>query len=417
MGVANEFRSFFRRDPDVTASAPGRVDFLNTHQDYKGLPVVAIGINLRVFTAVRRSSSGDVTVVSGNLMDEGLPCIARFNARDPYPIEGRSFSSYVKAVVAALMRQGIEVGGFNAFIRGYLPIASGLGSSAALAVSLLWGLNELFSLGLGRVEVAETAYRAEHDVMGIPCGRLDQYASAFGGVSLIRTRPPCIVEELPRINGSLTVLDTGVKHSTAEIHPVRQGELAEALQLILRECSDPGLRSKLSSNYWDVAWEELSEEELKPYVNALPGRLARRVLFTLRMHRSTVLAVRALKGGVTKDLVDEVAEVIGRSMKDTLSEAGGGADALLRLVGAIMTYQHRLLSELYEVSSPALDGLVEVSLKAGAYGAKLSGAGLGGAVVALSPNAEVAEAVVRAGVGAGAREGWVVEVDEGVKVH
>ncbi|WP_243678598.1 galactokinase family protein [Vulcanisaeta distributa] len=67
--VAREFREFFNEEPALITSAPGRLDFLNTHQDYKGLPVVAVGINLRTFIAISRSQD-EFVVASGNLRDE-----------------------------------------------------------------------------------------------------------------------------------------------------------------------------------------------------------------------------------------------------------------------------------------------------------------------------------------------------------
>jgi len=87
------------------------------------------------------------------------------------------------------------------------------------------------------------------------------------------------------------------------------------------------------------------------------------------------------------------------------------------LIGLIMTYQHILLRDLYEVSLPVLDELVDLSIKMGAYGAKLSGAGLGGAVIALIPSTSIGELIVREAIGRGlATKGWVVEVDDGLRV-
>ncbi|MEM1897027.1 MAG: GHMP kinase, partial [Ignisphaera sp.] len=91
---------------------------------------------------------------------------------------------------------------------------------------------------------------------------------------------------------------------------------------------------------------------------------------------------------------------------------------VLDVVGEVMTYQHKLLSKLYDVSLPQIDSLVEKLIEFGALGAKLSGAGLGGAVIALFRDKETAEKAVKNIIDSryGVR-GWIVKIDRGLTVH
>ncbi|MGC8583221.1 MAG: galactokinase family protein [Thermoproteus sp.] len=373
---------------EVLASAPGRLDFLNTHQDYKGLPVVSVAINLRTRVKARR--------LRGVCRARSLNTGESAEFRPGELPAGKSFADYVKAAVASLQRSGVEVGGCELEVDSDVPIASGMASSAALLVAAVGALSALWGGPADPAFVAETAYRAEREVMGIPCGRLDQYGSAFGRISYINTKPPYNVERLELDRGVFVALDSGVRHSTAEVHPQRQRELDEGLRALLA-VAPPSIREKLAERHWEVRWEELDEEELKPYLDKIPRVPANRILFTIRMHRSTLVALDILRG---------------RKAEAPYLPPLDGDDWRARGVGAVMTYQHSLLRDLYDVSIPELDRLVEGALAKGAYGAKLSGAGLGGVVMALAP--EAAAGSVR---GVGEARSWVLKVDDGLRVE
>jgi galactokinase len=373
---------------EVLASAPGRLDFLNTHQDYKGLPVVSVAVNLRTRVKARR--------LRGTCRARSLNTGESAEFRPGEPPAGRGFADYVKAAVASLRSSGVDVGGCELEVVSEIPIASGMASSAALLVATVGALSALWGGPTDPAFVAEAAYRAEREVMGIPCGRLDQYGSAFGRISLINTRPPYDVERLELGEGVFVALDSGVRHSTAEVHPQRQRELDEGLRALLA-VAPPGIREKLSERHWEVKWEELDEDELKPYLGRIPRMYANRILFTIRMHRSTMVALEILRG---------------RKAEAPYLPPLDGEDWRARGVGAVMTYQHGLLRDLYDVSIPQLDRLVEGALARGAYGAKLSGAGLGGIVMALAP--ESAADAVR---GIGEARSWVLKVDDGLRVE
>ncbi|MGC8607107.1 MAG: galactokinase family protein [Vulcanisaeta sp.] len=412
--VTREFREFFNEEPTLVTSAPGRLDFLNTHQDYKGLPVVAVGINLRTYIAISKSQ-GEFMVASGNLRDDNVNYFDKFSLSGLRLIGGKWFGDYIRALVMAFMKHDYVVNPFRAWIRSYVPIASGLGSSGTLLVALASAISAVNGFNLDRKAVAEIAYEAEHDVMGIPCGRLDQYAAAFGDIVVIETKPPYNVEVLPRLSGAFLVVDTGIRHSTADIHPRRQQEIDEGLSKLLNMDIPGNLRKKLGIHYWEVHWDEIKEDDMSRFIRELDDTPRRRILYTLRANESTKLALKVIKGEAVdiKDLIKTLN--LSNTEVDSLVSSYDWRETL---IGKVMTYQHKLLSEYYDVSLPEIDKLVNFLVSEGAYGAKLSGAGLGGSVIALVRDEDKAKELLGKVLDRGlAHRGWVVSIDSGVTIH
>ncbi|WP_243680051.1 GHMP kinase [Vulcanisaeta souniana] len=334
-------------------------------------------------------------------------------------VNSKWFGNYVRALVMAFMRRGYGIRPFRAWIRSNVPMSSGLGSSGTLLVSLSSAISALNGLNLDRKLIAEIAYEAEHDIMGVPCGRLDQYAAAFGDIVVIETKPPYNVTTLPRLGGVFLVIDTGIRHSTADIHPKRQLEIDEGLNKLLSMDLPRNLRNKLGAHYWEVRWDEVIEDEIAPFISELRDASRRRMLYTLRANESTKLALRVIRGGETVGIT-EIERALGLSEAevDSLLSSYDWREAF---VGRIMTYQHRLLSEYYDVSLPAIDELVNFLVSEGAYGAKLSGAGLGGSVIALVRDEDKAKDLLNKVLSRGGlapRGGWIVSIDSGgVAIH
>jgi galactokinase len=262
----------------VKTSAPGRLDFLNTHQDYKGLPVVSVAVDLRTRVAVEEAALCEI--MSQNT---GEHCV--FSPGEPP--SGRAFCDYVKAAVEALRRAGVELRGFRGVLSSDVPIGAGMASSAALLVALTGALLRLAGRDADLYTVAELAYAAEREVLGVPCGRLDQYGSAFGRVSLIHTRPPVNVQQLDLPGGVFVVLDSGIRHSTAEVHAKRQEELSIAVEMLKQTL---GVRCE---GFWDFPWHLLYGRE--DAVEQLPEPMRSRVVFTLEMQKSTERALELLR--------------------------------------------------------------------------------------------------------------------------
>jgi len=400
----------------MKVSSPARADFLNTHQDYKGLPVVPAALNIRLRVEGEVIGGSRIYVRSLNFLREKLPCEDEFPLNDISYREKGWFGNYVRAVVNILKKNGYEnkISGVRVEIDSEIPIGGGLGSSGSLEVALVKFFDATFNLNLSTKEVAEFSYLAEREELGIPCGRLDQYGATFGGIIKLETRPPFGVEVLPKRDFLFLIVDSGIKHSTADIHPKRQHEIDEGLKQLLEQKLPEKLREKLSSYHYEVEWEQISEEEIFPYLSTIDKKFADRILFTIRMHKSTELALKVLRNQVVS--VKEVAKVIQIPFEDLGREMERGRRDLV-LLGLIVNYQHLFLRDLYEVSLPEIEEIRYGMLEAGAYGVKISGAGLGGSIIGIVDKIDVGERVLEAGLERGGVRGWVSTIGEGVKVE
>jgi galactokinase len=415
----------------IAASAPGRADFLNTHQDYKGLPVVPAALDLRTYmVASRTGSPGTVEAVSLDLKEKGEEYEDSFRIGENLDYKSRGFfGNYLRAVAKvalvvhrkeALMND-LHGFGLHVTIKSRVPVSAGLASSAALEVCFATVLNNAYGLKLTPKSIAEVAFQAENVELGIPCGRLDQYGSSFGGIALVECKPPFNVRRIPFTDLCLVVADSGIRHSTAEIHPTRQGELNRGLTALLENKSvSRDLRKKISPRFDETAWNEISEEELSPYLTTIDSIAKKRILFTLRMQRSTEIALSIMVDQVkANEMVARMEGVPGLEacLKPLNNRASDSRAYRLRLVGSIMNYQHLLLRDLYDVSLPEIEKIREAMLESEAYGVKISGAGLGGSLIALVGNKRLGKSTLEAGLRGGAEQGWVSSLGTGAHIE
>ncbi len=377
------------------ASAPGRADLFNTHQDYKGLPVISAALNLRTRIYAQESDPSLIRVKSDSLAQEDefrVPDVG-----EPVKLRGGNwFGDYLRAVTQAVLspRFHSQSLGLRAEIRSEVPISSGLASSAALEVAFASLLNRAFSLGLNRRDIAEASYKAEREIMGIPCGRLDQYGSALGGLTMIENRPPYRTEVLSGQGLFFVIIDSGIKHATSSIHPVRQAEMQRAVE----QLRETGL--SIPNKYDEVMWEGLDENSISAHLNSLDDISQKRVIFTLRMQRSTEVAIAVLKGKPTSEL--KVPPGLKLSHEDKTAQ-----------IAEVMDYQHALLRDYYDVSTPEVERIREAMKEAGCLGVKISGSGMGGAIIGLIRRPEDGKAVITEALHAGAARGWVSPVAGG----
>ncbi len=394
----------------IIVSAPGRADFLNTHQDYKGLPVIPVAIKLRCYSVGVPLDSDIVKVKSINLREAGLEYHDEFSISKLELKPSDWFGNYFRAVFKVFINNGFKVKGCKIAVWSEVPIGAGLSSSAALEVSTAKLISEMFNLDVDKKIIAELSYKAEHDVMGIPCGRLDQYASSFGGIIKIDTRPPFNVEELKMKDLVFVISDSGEHRKIVSVHPVRQAEINQALKIILDEVKPSEKVVKyLSYDYYETRWEFLVNI-LEEYLASLPSKLADRIRFTLLTHKSTLYAISILRG--ERPSYEKFVKAVG---EDFAREYRTKIDDPLEVLGAIMNYQHILLRDLYEVSTPRIEELRSILIDSGAVGAKISGAGMGGAVIALSKNVEDAEKIKKECYERGFTFTWVSNPEVGAR--
>jgi len=401
----------------VSVSSPGRADFLNTHQDYKGLPVVPVAINLRMRLTAELTKDGTFTIVSLDLQKMDERFTDSFKIGINKMLEGKFFGNYLRGVVNVLIKQGQaeKLRGMNVTIKSEIPVGSGLSSSAALEVGFAELLNHVCRLGLSKHDLAEVAFAAENQEAGIPCGRLDQYGVAFGGIIKLDCVPPYSVEPLPFEDLTFAIADSGIRHSTADIHPKRQEDINRGLRALMESKMVPeALKSKLGYTFNEPKWEKISEDEIKDCLSVLDDKARSRILFTLRMQESTEFALKVLRH--EKVSSSEAGLYFGEERWKALKKKAA-SELNYRILGAVMNDQQALLRDFYDISLPKLEDICQHALNTGAYGAKISGAGMGGSIIALVKNEEDGRRVIDACLHVGAKNGWVSKVGEGVKVE
>jgi galactokinase len=318
--------------------APGRVNLIGEHTDHSDGLVLPVAIGFG--TSVRGVPGARIRLGSTALPGE-VELAADGSSASELPDWGR----YAASIAALLQERGRPPVGLEGTISSTVPIGAGLSSSAALTVSVGLALSRAASFELPRIELARMAREAEQRAVGVPCGLMDPAASLLAerGHALLLD---CGTEEwrhVPLPSGlSIVVLDSGIRHALEHSdYAARKDELGRALiALGGRRPADVTVPEALS------AARELGVDEV---------------------------GVRRLRHVVSEN--ERVRELVA------VLEAPEGVD--LQQLGRIMREGHESLRDDYEVSLPELDVLVELACEAGAIGARLTGGGFGGSVVAL----------------------------------
>jgi galactokinase len=371
--LAEAFRERVGADPRGIWSAPGRVNLIGEHTDYNEGHVLPFAVAERTRAAVRERADGIVRVVSLQ-QDDAVECpLAELRSAS-------GWSAYVLGTVWALREAGLPVEGLDVVVDGTVPLGGGLSSSAALECSVALALDELYGGGLTRIELATAGQRAEHDVVGAPVGLMDQAASMLcaAGSALLLDCRTTEWEQVPLAPEAadlrLLVADTRVHHDLADgQYAARRRECERAAAIL----GVPALR-------------DATAEGLDAPAGRLDPVLLSRARHVVTEEQRVRDAVRALRDGDWPSL------------------------------GRLLSASHASLRDDYEVSVPELDGAVEAAEQAGALGARVTGGGFGGNVVALVPATRV-ELVEQAMQERAARESWpslgvgIVQPSEGAR--
>ncbi|MFB6630985.1 galactokinase [Streptomyces sp. NPDC056362] len=340
MSVAAGFEALYGAAPEGVWAAPGRVNLIGEYTDFNDGFVLPLALPHTAVAAVSRRDDGVLRLHSADV-DGGVVQLA-VDALEP--LSGGGWAAYPAGVVWALRAAGHPVTGADVHLASTVPTGAGLSSSAALEVVTALALNDLFGLGLSRPELARIAQRAENAFVGVPCGVMDQMASACaqeGHALHLDTRDLSYRQvpfDLAREGLRLLVVDTRVKHALGD------GAYAER-----RAGCEAGARA-------------LGVRTLREVSAAhLPASLA-------RLSDGTVLRY-------VRHVVSDNARV-----ERTLALLDAGDT---RAVGPVLTEGHASLRDDLQVSCPELDLVVETANAAGALGARMTGGGFGGSAVVL----------------------------------
>jgi galactokinase len=357
-GAAGLFAQRFEGEPQGTWRAPGRVNLIGEHTDYNEGFVLPFAIAPGVCAAGARR--GDGLIALSSRQEPGADVTVALDALCPGSVTG--WAAYPAGVAWALREAGYPIGGTSIAIDSDLPLGAGLSSSAALECAVALALTDLHGLAVPRAQLAMITRRAENDFVGAPTGILDQSAALLcqAGHALLLDCRSGIGTAVPLDPGAmglaLLVIDTRARHAHTD------GGYAERRRACEEAARALGVRSL----------RDITDSSELGSLDPLLQRRARHVV----TENSRVLTTAALL-----------------------------REGELHRAGPLLTASHASLRDDFEVSWPEADATVDTALDAGACGARMTGGGFGGSVIALVP-AEL-DGQVRAAIsGYFARQGW-----------
>lgn len=329
------FLEKFGAEPDLVASAPGRVNLIGEHTDYNGGQVLPLAIERRTFVALRGRPQ-DATSVVASQNEHGTKSFDVRSIR-----KSGSWSDYVAGVCHAFVSGGAHLPQIQAAVTSDVPAGSGLSSSAALELAMSVAISSFLGDGHSAKDLALLSWRVENQFVGVSSGVMDQFASALGeeGAALHLWCDTLETESVP-VREAVLIFDTALPRSLrSSQYNQRRAECDEALSILRR--TNSSLPNLAAAEPDDVR------------AAAMPDVLERRALHVTEETR-------------------RVQKVV-----DALRKSG-------RVPGDLLYDSHASLRDNYECSTAELDWFVDQARDIpGVTGARLTGAGWGGCAIAV----------------------------------
>ncbi|SHI99905.1 galactokinase [Pseudozobellia thermophila] len=338
--------------PELKVVSPGRINLIGEHTDYNMGYVLPTAIEKNITFGFRKNGSDTKCGVYSKTFDTGFEIDLNGIARS-----GVEWENYILGVLNEISKRTDKLRGFDCILESNLPTGSGLSSSAALECGLAYGLNELFDLGLTKLELVQLSQTAEHTYAGTQCGIMDQYASVMSRENHLILLD-CLTLEAQYIPIDLDpykiiLLNTKVSHNLATSeYNVRKRECEQGVSLVKEKFPEVD------------SLRDVTGDMLKACKDGMPDKIFKRCAF----------------------IVAENARVL--QMADAF-KAGDHAK-----VGQLLYEAHQGISELYEVSCAESDFLVDFSKSyPSVLGARQTGGGFGGCTLNIVHRDAVAEFV------------------------
>lgn len=349
------FTELYGTAPEGVWTAPGRVNLIGEYTDFNDGFVMPLALPHTARAAVARRTDGELRLHSTDVPGG----VVQLRVDELAPREGHGWAAYPAGVVWALREAGHQVTGADIQLTSTVPTGAGLSSSAALEVVTALALNDLFGLGLSAAELAVLAQRAENAFVGVPCGVMDQMASACcveGHALHLDTRDLTrrqVPFDLAAHGLRLLVVDTRVKHALGD------GAYAER-----RAGCEAGARALGIGTLRDLPYEGLG-----------------------------VALDMLAESGADESVVRYVRHVVSDNarVEQVIALLDSGE---VRAAGPVLTAGHVSLRDDLRVSCPELDLVVSTANASGALGARMTGGGFGGSAIVLVDEAD-ADAVTK----------------------
>lgn len=336
------FVHYFGAQPDLVVHSPGRVNLIGDHTDYNEGWAFPMAVDMGTLVAARRRTDQKLHTIAlrmAHAQDEA-------DLADLQPHVAADWSRYVRGIAAMLHESDVPLPGADLLIGGDVPLGSGLSSSASLEMGVALALLTLAGHALDRNVMARLGQRVENEIIGLQSGIMDQLTilhGVTGHALLIDCRTLSVTATPLPSNVCILVVDSAVPRTLAgSRYNQRRSECAAALDKLRARHPDLQALRDVTPDLLDAATDRLSDIEL------------RRARHVLTEDQRVLDSVAALRRG----------------------------DAVT--FGKLMVASHQSLRDDYDVSVAAVDTLVETALDtAGVLGARMTGGGFGGCVVAL----------------------------------
>ena len=329
--------------------SPGRINLIGEHTDYNEGFVLPMAIDRAIVIALVPSDDRCVEITR---LDTGE--LARFDLDADYQGSG-TWVDYLGGMAALLARRGVPTRGVRGVIASSLPIAVGLSSSAAIEIAAAWAIADGEDVPLPPMELARAGQAVEHEFIGVNSGLMDQLAVIFG-----------------RRDAALLIDCRSLEH-----RPVRLPLERHAVVAI-----DSGSPRRLGSSAYN---------ERRAECEAVVSAVAKQDPKVRALRDVDLEMLDAVRGSVSPAALDRAEHVI-RENERVLACVAALERGDLAAVGDLLAASHASLRDLFEVSSPQLDALVEIATSTpGVVGARMTGAGFGGSIVAIAARDQIGQ--------------------------
>ena len=342
--VQKSFKEHFKTKPLIVFS-PGRINLIGEHTDYNEGFVFPAAINKGIALAIQKSDSDKSQVYAINKKE-----MHEFSLQDIKPLNEGGWENYILGVVAEIQKLGLTLENFNISFAGNIPGGAGMSSSAALENSVVFGLNEVFNLGLSKHQMILISQKAEHNFAGVKCGIMDQYASMFGkkrSALLLDCRT--VESETYKIDFKkykLLLINTNVKHDLSES---AYNDRREVCENVSKKLNVLALRDASKEMLQEIK-KDISEEDYQ------------KSLYVIEENERVKLFSKAIQ----EDNIDALGELLYQS--------------------------HQGLSTQFKVSCKELDFLVDRAKEnPNILGARMMGGGFGGCTINLIKKSEITQ--------------------------